>query len=238
MASVISYLPNIDFRGPYLRNHTVCCLKGSHVKLPGCHVDASFTNKLAEATSRNVGLRQNSDMLQYYGSYFAPFDKCISSARSPLIKMVSNGYIGGKTYKSKTYTRLHSCLVISPPNGRKPSAIVKFLGGAFIGAVPEVTYSNLMSLLAKEGFLIISVPYNVTFDHTQAAREVYERFNSCLDTILTSGLPHANLTTGDLVQLPVYSVGHSNGALLQLLTGSYFSEKLPKVWFSSLLHVI
>lgn len=28
---------------------------------------------------------------------------------------------------------------------------------------------------------------------------------------------------------------HSNGALLQLLTGSYFSEKIPKVWFSSLL---
>ncbi|XP_010273904.1 PREDICTED: uncharacterized protein LOC104609313 isoform X2 [Nelumbo nucifera] len=88
--------------------------------------------------------------------------------------------------------------------------------------------SYLIELLAKEGFLIISVPYNVTFDHSQAAQEVYEKFNSCLDMILTSGLPDANLSAGELVHLPIYSVGHSNGALLQLLTGSYFSEKIPK----------
>lgn len=65
-----------------------------------------------------------------------------------------------------------------------------------------------MNLLAKEGFLVISVPYNVTFDHAQAAKEVYERFNTCLDMILTSGLPNADLNVDDLVQLPVFSVGH------------------------------
>ncbi|KAK0571786.1 hypothetical protein LWI29_021583 [Acer saccharum] len=126
------------------------------------------------------------------------------------------------------YTRIDSCLVIPPPNGKKPRAIIKFLGGAFIGAVPEVTYSYLIELLAKEGYLVISVPYNVTFDHAHAANQVYQRFHSCLDTILTSGLPDANLTAADIVNLPLYSVGHSNGALLQALTASYFSEKIPK----------
>ncbi|XP_021894413.1 uncharacterized protein LOC110812055 [Carica papaya] len=152
-------------------------------------------------------------------------------------KMVSDGYVGQNTSKStlfsnanndRMYTRLDSCLVIPPPRNRKPRAIIKFLGGAFIGAIPEVTYSYLKELLAKEGYLIISVPYNVTFDHERAAKQVYDNFNSCLDTILASGLPHLNLTPEDLTNLPLFSVGHSNGALLQVLIGSYFPEKIPK----------
>lgn len=65
-----------------------------------------------------------------------------------------------------------------------------------------------MELLAKEGYLIISVPYDVTFDHAKAANRVYERFSSCLDSILTRGLPESDLTPSDLVNLRLYSVGH------------------------------
>ncbi|KAI3893411.1 hypothetical protein MKX03_008999 [Papaver bracteatum] len=140
----------------------------------------------------------------------------------------SNAYVAKDLYKTKIYKRMDSCLVIPPPEGKKPRAIIKFLGGAFVGAVPEVTYSYLIELLAKEGYLIISVPYNVTFDHSEAAKEVYEKFNACLDMILVSGVPDANLAAKDLIDLPIFSVGHSNGALLQLLAGSYFGEKIPK----------
>ncbi|QCD99257.1 uncharacterized protein LOC114193854 [Vigna unguiculata] len=147
-------------------------------------------------------------------------------------KMVSDVYVGGDTssrVNSKMYTKLDSCLVIPPtPNRAKPRAIIKFLGGAFIGAVPEVTYGYLIEFLAKEGFLVVVVPYNVTFDHSQAAKQVYERFQTCLSTILTSGLPQANLSPAQLEDLPLFSVGHSNGALLQLLIGSLFSENIPK----------
>ena len=45
-----------------------------------------------------------------------------------------------KANYSKIYKRVGSCLVIPPPKGRKPKGIIKFLGGAFIGAVPEVSY--------------------------------------------------------------------------------------------------
>lgn len=71
-----------------------------------------------------------------------------------------------------------------------------------------VLFSYLKELLAKEGYLIVSVPYNVTFDHEQAAKQVYERFNSCLDTIVSSGIPTANLKPEDLADLPLFSVGH------------------------------
>lgn len=68
--------------------------------------------------------------------------------------------------------------------------------------------SYLLGLLANEGYLIISVPYNVTFDHSEAAKEVFERFHSSMDVILTSGLPNHDITAAELVDLPLYSVGH------------------------------
>ncbi|KAK1631116.1 hypothetical protein QYE76_005431 [Lolium multiflorum] len=91
----------------------------------------------------------------------------------------------------RTYLREHSCLLFPPPRGRRPLAVVKFLGGAFIGAVPEATYGYLLELLAQEGFLVVCVPYNVTFDHAAAAREVFRRFHGCYDALLASGLPEA-----------------------------------------------
>uniref|UniRef100_A0A2P2J311 DUF1350 domain-containing protein n=1 Tax=Rhizophora mucronata TaxID=61149 RepID=A0A2P2J311_RHIMU len=147
---------------------------------------------------------------------------------SSSFRYTSNNNIDANNNNKRLYKRMDSCLVIPPAKGKKPRAIVDFLGGAFIGAIPEVTYSYFIELLAKEGFLVISVPYNVTFDHAQAANQVYERFNSCLDLLLTSGLPDANITAAQLAGLPVFSVGHSNGALLQVLTGSYFCDKIPK----------
>ncbi|GJU13562.1 alpha/beta hydrolase fold protein, partial [Tanacetum coccineum] len=129
----------------------------------------------------------------------------------------------------KIYRKLDSCLVIPPPKGKKAKAITKFLGGAFIGAIPKVTYGYLLGLLANEGYLIIFIPYNVTFDHSQAAREVFKRFHSCLNSVLTYGLPCDGLLTAKLVDLHLYYVGYSNEALFQVLSGSYFSDKLPKV---------
>ncbi|KAK2452798.1 initiation factor 4F subunit [Trifolium repens] len=136
----------------------------------------------------------------------------------------------GRDNNSKIYNtnNLDSCLVIPPPTSTKPRAIIKFIGGAFFGAIPQLTYSYLIELLAKEGFVVVLVPYNVTFDHSLVAKQVYDKFHTCLDTILTNGLPQANLSPAQLEDLPIFSVGHSNGALLQVLIGSLFSEKLPK----------
>lgn len=63
---------------------------------------------------------------------------------------LSNDYVGIGSFNSaranyntgKFYKRMDSCLVIPPPKGTKPKAIIKFVGGAFVGAVPEVTYRS------------------------------------------------------------------------------------------------
>lgn len=99
------------------------------------------------------------------------------------------------------------------PAGRPPKAICHFLGGAFAGAAPQVFYSLLASLLAEEGYLTITTPYQVTFRHIDCARQVSQLF---IDTV--GSLPAAERS------LPVVGVGHSNGALLHLLIGSLFAE--------------
>jgi hypothetical protein len=55
---------------------------------------------------------------------------------------------------------------------------------------------------------VVCVPYNVTFDHEAAAREVFDRFHACYDALLASGLPVAGLSAPDIAELPLYSVGH------------------------------
>ena len=100
--------------------------------------------------------------------------------------------------------------------------------------------SYLKELLAKEGYLIVSVPYNVTFDHEQAAKQVYERFNSCLDTIVSSGIPNSNLKPGDLADLPLFSVGHRCSTFLSFLKPYEFSVSriLTSVKFSTFYTVM
>jgi hypothetical protein len=105
------------------------------------------------------------------------------------------------------YQRVGDCLVY--PSKGKPKGLIHFLGGAFIGAAPDVTYSFFIELLAKEGFLIVATPYNVTFDHTVSAQVIQNRFNRCLDILSTSSrfLP-AELSPDDVAALPIFSVGH------------------------------
>nr|GEY79042.1 hypothetical protein [Tanacetum cinerariifolium] len=123
----------------------------------------------------------------------------LGAQRLPM--MILNGLVGRDTYRmkkdngEKIYRKLDSCLVIPPPKGKKAKAIIKFLGDAFIGAVPEVTYGLRFILLS----------------------------------ILRIDLHRVNFEISELVDLPLSSVGHSNGALFQVLSGSYFSNKLPKL---------
>ncbi|CAM6093459.1 unnamed protein product [Calypogeia fissa] len=130
------------------------------------------------------------------------------------------------------YQRVGECLVFpSFPRSREPKAIIKFLGGAFIGASPDLVYSHFIELLAKEGFIIVATPYNVTFDHAVSAQRIHKKFNDTLSILYNFGVPSLGLMPDDLSELPVYSVGHSNGALMQVLIGSLCTEnpgQLPK----------
>ena len=104
-------------------------------------------------------------------------------------------------------------LLLIPP---QPTGIIHFLGGAFVGATPNITYSWLLAELAREGYAIVTTPFINTFDHTAIARDVLNRFETVLARLQDQNL----LAKG---YLPVYGIGHSMGCKLHLLIGSLFT---------------
>ena len=99
---------------------------------------------------------------------------------------------------------------------QEPIGIVHFLGGAFVGTLPNLSYRWLLEQLGKEGYVIIATPFLNTFDHTTIARDVLNRFETILDRL------QSNRTIAK-AYLPIYGIGHSMGCKLHLLIGSLFN---------------
>ena len=96
---------------------------------------------------------------------------------------------------------------------REPKAIVHFLGGAFLGTLPNVTYRLLLQELAQEGYCIVATPFEMNLDHQAIARNVLLRWESL------EKLWRKENRLGKSY-LPVYGIGHSMGCKLHLLMGS------------------
>ncbi|GJP30292.1 hypothetical protein CLOM_g454, partial [Closterium sp. NIES-68] len=130
--------------------------------------------------------------------------------------------------------QLGECFACAPPARprRQPlKGVITFFGGAFLGASPDVFYSYFLDLLSKGGYLVVAVPNPITFDHVAAAANLHARATSALDLLQLYGLSSAGISAADVEGLPVYSVGHSNGALMQLLMGSLSTtsrDRLPE----------
>lgn len=106
--------------------------------------------------------------------------------------------------------------VTAPQQRQKVKGVIHFLGGAFAGAAPQVTYSLLLDHLAAAGFTVVATPYAVTFKHLDCAETVRTQFLRTLREL------RKNSSTASLApeDKPVFGVGHSNGSLLHLLIGS------------------
>jgi len=96
---------------------------------------------------------------------------------------------------------------------REPIAILHFLGGAFLGSLPNVTYRWLLQELAQEGYCIVATPFEMNLDHQAISRNVLSRWESLEKRW------HKENRLGDRY-LPVYGIGHSMGCKLHLLIGS------------------
>eukprot|EP00537_Pseudo-nitzschia_pungens_P003257 CAMPEP_0172361620 /NCGR_PEP_ID=MMETSP1060-20121228/5430_1 /TAXON_ID=37318 /ORGANISM="Pseudo-nitzschia pungens, Strain cf. cingulata" /LENGTH=568 /DNA_ID=CAMNT_0013083943 /DNA_START=263 /DNA_END=1969 /DNA_ORIENTATION=+ len=95
----------------------------------------------------------------------------------------------------------------------QPRAVVHFLGGALVGKAPHITYRYLLEKLAAEGFLIVATPYNLSFDHLATCDDVLTKFEAVAPTLAKQ-----------YGALPVVGIGHSCGALLQVLISSLFPD--------------
>ena len=95
----------------------------------------------------------------------------------------------------------------------QPRAVIHFLGGALVGKAPHVTYRYLLEKLAAEGFLVVATPFNLSFDHLATCDEVLTKFEAVAPTLAKQ-----------YGALPVVGIGHSCGALLQVLISSLFPD--------------
>ncbi|CAM9182146.1 unnamed protein product, partial [Ectocarpus sp. 12 AP-2014] len=103
--------------------------------------------------------------------------------------------------------------LLRPPDDQAPKALVHFLGGAFVGAAPHLTYNYLLSGLAEMGFLVVATPYPLGFDYLNVCDGILDRFEQ-------AAVPLA----AQYGALPVVGIGHSCGALLQLLITCLFPD--------------
>jgi len=103
----------------------------------------------------------------------------------------------------------------------RPKGVIHFLGGAFLAAAPQVSYSRLLENLANSGYVIIATPFlNTSFDHRQIGGEVYEQFEMTRERLC-------------LQNLPTFGMGHSMGCKIHLIIGCvYQPDRLGNIFIA------
>ena len=99
--------------------------------------------------------------------------------------------------------------------------ICHFVGGAFLGAVPQLIYPVFLRGLAENGYTVIATPFPVSFKHKETARELRERFCLALEELRSSPI-----AVKVPQSVPVHGVGHSFGALAHSLIGCMECEDI------------
>ena len=95
----------------------------------------------------------------------------------------------------------------------QPVGVIHFLGGAFVGAAPHITYRYLLESLNAAGFIIVATPYRLDMDYLRSCDEILVKFDAVAVDL-----------AGQYGPLPVIGLGHSCGALLQTLITCLFPE--------------
>ena len=113
-----------------------------------------------------------------------------------------------------SWEEIHGNYVLRPKSNQQvPRALIHFLGGAIVGAAPDISYRYMLEKLAEQGFLVVATPYQLSFDYLATCDDIINRFEKIA--------PDLARTFG---ALPVIGLGHSCGALLQLLITSLFPD--------------
>ena len=80
-------------------------------------------------------------------------------------------------YTEGRWELLHGNYILRPPSNKgKPRALIHFLGGALLGAAPQLTYRYLLERLSSKGYLVVATPYQLSFDHLVSCDEIIDKF--------------------------------------------------------------
>lgn len=140
-------------------------------------------------------------------STFAESSHAQNSKKFPLpfLGVKSLGVAGGWTNNCGNF--------VLKPNVPIPLGVVHFIGGAFVGAAPHLTYKYLLEGLCDAGYVIVATPYRLDMDYVRSCDAILSKFD-CVAVELAN----------EYGALPVIGLGHSCGALLQTLITSLFPD--------------
>ena len=80
-------------------------------------------------------------------------------------------------YTEGRWEQLHGNYILRPPPSKKPRALIHFLGGALLGAAPQLTYRYLLERLSSKGYLVVATPYQLSFDHLLSCDELFAGYS-------------------------------------------------------------
>lgn len=112
---------------------------------------------------------------------------------------------------SGDWNEIEGAWVLKPKIAR-PTSVVHFVGGIFVGAAPQLTYRFFLERLCDKGALVVATPFASGFDHFFIADEVQFKFDRCLRFLQD--------TVNDV---PTFGIGHSLGSVIHLLIGSRYA---------------
>uniref|UniRef100_A0A7N0VE98 Uncharacterized protein n=1 Tax=Kalanchoe fedtschenkoi TaxID=63787 RepID=A0A7N0VE98_KALFE len=92
--------------------------------------------------------RQESTGIQLYGQ--------IERLLTETARQSQYGWMG------RDWSQIEGAWVLKPENSR-PTSVVHFIGGMFVGAAPQLTYRLFLERLADRGVLVIATPYAAGF---------------------------------------------------------------------------
>jgi len=129
-------------------------------------------------------------------------------------RTITNTFNGQNPGQRIDWKEVEGAWVLYPPNNRPPEAVVHFLGGAFVGAAPQLSYRLFLEALSNRNVLVIATPYSINFDHLRIADEAQFKFDRALRALG----PEASM-------LPVYGLGHSLGCAIHMLICTRYAVK-------------
>eukprot|EP00970_Alexandrium_tamarense_P002840 scaffold398_cov198-Alexandrium_tamarense.AAC.4 len=136
------------------------------------------------------------------------------SATSTTTNNIYDNEESATPHSTGRWEELHGNYILRPPNEQQPPrALLHFLGGALLGAAPQLTYRYLLERLSSRGYLIVATPYELSFDHLGTCDEIIDKFERVAPSLAKQYGP-----------VPVVGVGHSCGALLHMLITSLFPD--------------
>ena len=106
---------------------------------------------------------------------------------------------------------VEGCQVLRPQG--QPRALIHFLGGVFVSPAPQRAYRHVLESLSRRGYIVVATPFEVEFDYNVPCADIHARFQAAKTAVVA-----------EYGAVPQVAMGHSLGALMQVLLGCTYAE--------------